>query len=261
MQFWCSAKPTAWTWEWQAIVGVWVFMIVLVAGVVAWNRVAARRAGTTVPPVHPLFPLGVLALWAGLDWPIGALGGYLTSVHMLQFLLIGLVAPPLLLRGVSPEAQAMAGAHPIMQRITAPVFALVAFNIAVLVTHLPFVADSLMPSEFGSMVIDLTWLATGLLFWWPIVMEHPVHRRFSPPVRMLYLVGGLMFSPVMFGLAGFLAYSESPLYGFYELAPPIPGISTRDDHQIAGVLMSMGGAIVAFIGMTVIFFRWSRTEE
>lgn len=261
MQFWCSAKPTAWTWEWQAIVGVWVFMVLFVAGIVAWNRAAARRAGTTVPPMHPLFPIGVVALWAALDWPIGALGGYLTSVHMLQFLLIGLVAPPLLLRGISPEAQAMVSAHPLVERITSPIFALITFNVAVLVTHLPFVADTLMPSEFGSMVIDLTWLTTGLLFWWPIVMVLPARPKFPPPLRMLYLIGGLMFSPVMFGLAGFLAYSDSPMYGFYELAPPIPGISSKDDHQAAGALMSIGGAIVAFIGLTVIFFRWSKTEE
>ncbi len=35
MQFWCAAKPTAWTWEWTAYVGVWGFIIPLVATVVA----------------------------------------------------------------------------------------------------------------------------------------------------------------------------------------------------------------------------------
>ncbi len=261
MQFWCSAKPTAWTWEWQAIVGVWVFLILFVLGIVAWNRAAARRAGTAVPLVHPFFPIGLVVLWAALDWPIGALGGYLASVHMLQFLLIGLVAPPLLLRGISPAAQEMAAAHPLVRRLTTPITALILFNAAVLVTHLPFVADTLMPSQFGSMVIDLTWLTVGLLFWWPIMMTFPVQPKFPPPLRMLYLIGGLMFSPVMFGLAGFLAYSDSPMYGFYELAPPIPGITSKDDHQAAGALMSIGGAIVAFIGISVIFFRWSKTEE
>lgn len=261
MQFWCSAQPTAWTWQWTAYVGIWGFIVLLVVAVVMWNRRAAQRTGQAPAPLHPLFVVGVLLLWLALDWPIGPLGAsHLASVHMLQFLLIGLVAPPLLLRGVSPAAQATLANSRIIERLTSPVFALIVFNVTVLVTHLPFVADALMPSQLGSMLIDLAWLATGLFFWWPIVVPIPVRAKFPPPLRMLYLIGGLMFSPIMFGLAGFLAYSETPMYAWYELAPPLPGISSKDDHQAAGALMSIGGALVAFIGISVIFFNWSKTE-
>ncbi|MBK8059931.1 MAG: cytochrome c oxidase assembly protein [Gemmatimonadetes bacterium] len=261
MQFWCKAEATAWTWGWTAYVGVWGFIVLLVVAVVVWNRSAARRAGEAPAPLHPLFAVGVLILWLALDWPIGPLGAsHLASVHMLQFLLIGLVAPPLLLRGISPAAQATIANSAIMQQVTSPLFALAIFNVTVLVTHLPFVADALMPSQLGSMAIDLAWLVTGCFFWWPIVVPVPVRAKFPPPLRMLYLIGGLMFSPIMFGLAGFLAYSETPMYGWYELAPPLPGISSRDDHQAAGALMSIGGALVAFIGLSVIFFNWSKTE-
>lgn len=264
MQFWCSAGPLnlPWTWTWTAYVGVWLFLVLLVAGVTAWNRAGARRAGlVSSPPVHPLFVLGVVVLWMALDWPVGPLGaGYLASVHMLQFLLIGLVAPPLLLRGISPAAQAMVADSKVIRQVTSPIFALLVFNATVLVTHLPFVADALMQSQLGSMLIDIAWLTTGLFFWWPVVVDLPVRAKFPPPLRMLYLIGGLMFSPVMFGLAGFLAYSETPLYGWYELRPPVAGISSHADHQAAGALMSIGGATIAFIAMSVIFFRWSKTE-
>ena len=77
---------------------------------------------------------------------------------------------------------------------------------------------------------------------------------------MGYLVLGVMFSPIMFGLAAFLAYSTTPLYGVFELAPPLPGISSHHDHQLAGVLMSVGGAVVAFTGLSVIFFRWNKAS-
>lgn len=263
MQFWCSATTRAWTWTWQAYVGVWLFVLLVAGGMVAWNRIAARRAGlASPPPLHPLFMVGLLVLWLALDWPLGALGaGYLASVHMLQFLLIALVAPPLLLRGISPQAQALVADHPLIQRLTSPILALALFNATVLITHLPTVADTLMRSQLGSMVIDVSWLVMGLFFWWPVVVDLPRRPKFPPPLRMLYLIGGLMFSPVMFGLAGFLAYSETPMYGFYELAPPIPGISSRNDHQAAGALMSVGGATIAFIAISVIFFRWSKTEQ
>lgn len=268
MQFWCSARDTAWTWTWTAYPGVWLFIILLAVGIARWNRAGARRAGTVAPPMHPLTVLGLVLLWLALDWPIGALGaGYLASVHMVQFLLIGLLAPAALLAGISPDAARLAGGSRILERLTRPIPALIAFNALVLLTHLPPVVDGLMSStlgpmraQLGSMVIDLLWLTGGVLFWWPILLPAPERPRFVPPLRMLYLVAGLMFSPVMFGLVGFMVNAERPLYGIYELAPPFPGFSSRDDHQLAGVLMSMTGAAVAFVGLSVIFFRWSRTD-
>jgi putative membrane protein len=179
---------------------------------------------------------------------------------MVQFILIAMLAPPALLLGLSSAALASADRSAIVRRLTSPVMALVLFNAVVLLTHLPPIVDTLMQSQLGSMLIDLLWLASGLLFWWPIILGTPARPRFVPPLRMLYLMVGLMFSPVMFGLAGFMVYAPHPLYGVYELAPPFAGFSSRDDHQLAGVLMSIGGAIVAFVGLTVTFFRWSKTD-
>ena len=52
--------------------------------------------------------------------------------------------------------------------------------------------------------------------------------------------------------------SETPLYGVFELAPPLPGVSAHADHQLAGVMMSVGGMLVAFVAISVIFFRWNK---
>ncbi|MEO6443929.1 MAG: cytochrome c oxidase assembly protein [Gemmatimonadaceae bacterium] len=265
MQFWCSASNNAWTWTWKAYPGVWLFVVLIAAGAWQWNRSAAARSGIASGPIHPFLILGLVTLWLALDWPVGALGaGYLASIHMLQFLLIALVAPPLLLRGLS--AQAVAGGNgtsrvgTLLRRLVEPPLAAIVFNIVVLITHLPTVVDALMPSQLGSMLIDVLWLAAGIIFWWPVLFPELSRKRFPPPLRMLYIMVGLMFSPIMFGLAGFLAYSDTPMYGLYELAPPLPGLSSKDDHQTAGALMSVGGAFIAFIAISVIFFKWSRTE-
>ena len=265
MTWWCSARGTAWTWEWQAYPGVWLFILLLALGVWRWNRSGARTAGRPAPPVHPLFLVGLLVLWLALDWPIGALGaGYLASVHMLQFLLMALVAPPLLLRGPSPDALALLERDTLVARfvrfVTAPRTALILFSVVVLFTHLPPIVDTLMVTQAGSLLIDLAWIAAGLCFWWPVVLRVPAHGPFPPPLQIGYLVLGLMFSPIMFGLVGFLVYSDTPLYGVFELAPPIPGVRAQDDHQVAGVMMSIGGATIAFIAISIIFFRWSKAE-
>jgi putative membrane protein len=243
---------------------VWLFIALIIAGVWWWNRMGERASGGDTARLHPLCVAGVIVLWLALDWPLGALGsGYLASAHMLQFLLMSLVAPPLLLRGPSPAALALLDRDTrfarLLRRVTSPRPALILFNAAVLVTHIPAVVDTLMTTQAGSFLIDLVWIAAGCLFWWPIVIR-PRHPRFSPPLQIGYLVVGLMFSPIMFGLVAFLVYSDHPLYGVFELAPPIPGIRSRDDHQLAGVLMSVGGALIAFVALSVIFFAWNREE-
>jgi putative membrane protein len=209
--------------------------------------------------------VGIFVLWLSLDWPLGPLGaGYLASIHTVQFLLMALVAPPLLLQGLGPAALASLRQSSICYRgveiLTRPLVALVTFNAVVLLTHLPPVVDTLMRSQLGSFASDMSWVAAGLLFWWPVTKEVPPRPRFVPALRIGYLVLGMMFSPVMFGLAGFLVYSHTPLYGVYELAPPLGALSGMPDQQLAGVLMSVGPALVAFAGITAIFFSWSRTE-
>lgn len=265
MQWWCSAQNTAWSWEWRAYPGVWLFIILLGLAIWFWNRAGAKRVGNPTASLHPACVGGLLVLWLALDWPIGALGaGYLASVHMLQFQLIALIAAPLLLRGASLDALALLRQPTIVTRIltrlTAPVAALIALNAVVLFTHIPAIVDGMMSTQVGSFAIDLLWLVGGLLFWWPVVLPEPEHPRFVPALQIGYVVLGLMFSPIMFGLAGFLVYSDTPLFGTYELAPPISGMTSKNDHVIAGLLMSVGGAAVAFIAMSKIFFDWSRRE-
>jgi cytochrome c oxidase assembly factor CtaG len=265
MSFWCSASGAAWTWQWRGYPGVWLFILLLAFGMWAWNRAGARRVGRPRRPMHPGFLSGLIVLWLALDWPIGALGaGYLASVHMLQFLLLALIAPPMLLQGPSPDALALLDGPGLVaglvRRLTQPVMALILFSAVVLLTHIPAVVDTLMTSQPGSMAIDLLWIGAGLTYWWPVVLDVPKHPRFTHPVKIGYLVLGMMFSPVMFGLVGFLAYSSTPLYGVFELAPPLPGVSAKADHQLAGVMMSVGGAAVAFTAMSVIFYRWNKVS-
>lgn len=260
MQFWCSFTNTAWDWRWRPYVGVWVFVILVGVLFIRSARRGDEAGGVPPRPVHPFTLLGIVGLWLALDWPVGPLGaGYLASVHMAQFLLLGLLVPAALLAGQSPDRPPPAPGS-IVERATRPLPALVLFNAIVLFTHLPPVVDRLMPLQLGNMLIDVLWFVAGLLFWHPILSPAAFRPRFVPPLRMLYLVMGLMFSPVMFGLVGFMLYSEHPLYGLYELAPPFPGWTSKMDHELAAVMMSVVGAVVAFTGLSVIFFRWSKTD-
>lgn len=259
MQWWCSASARAWTWSWVAYPGVWL----LVAGLaVAYARLL-RRAES--PRRHRLLGwIGVAIIWLSLDWPLGPLAaGYLASVHALQFLLVAMIAPPLLLLGARGGIEAWyrsrpdtAGVRQLLAVLTTPLLAAVLFNLVTITTHVPMVVDRLMVTQLGAFAIDAGWLAGGLLFWHPLLVRAPERPLFAPGMQMLYMFFGTMFHT---GIAIAMLIRDFPMYGVYELAPPMSGLSAIDDIKIAGGIMELAGAAIVFGVLTVMFFRWSRS--
>ena len=254
IQWWCSAQTAAWTWTWRAYPGVWLLVLSLAAAY--WLIVRRANGGTR------WFVAGLVVLWLALDWPIGALGaGYLASVHMVQYLMIALIVPPLLLKGIPPSAlRRLEGSatERVIRVVTQPLVALGVFNFVLIFTHLPGTVDAWMRTQIGSFGIDMLWLSAGLIFWWPVVLPVPARRWFGYPLKMGYLFIAMVANTLPFA---FLTYGELPFYGIYELSPPFPGPSAREDQQIAGILMKVGGGAIMWTVITILFFRWYNAEE
>lgn len=257
MQWWCSASGTPWTWEVRYYPGVWLLVVVLA---VAFHALARRGRDLGERRLSRAAGwLAVVLVWLSLDWPVGPLAaGYLASAHAVQFLVLALFAPPLLLlatRRALIAALPMTGAAGAAVRaVTQPIIAGVLFNLVAITTHVPAVVDRLMPTQAGAFAIDLSWLLGGLLLWWPIVVGVPERRWFVLPVRMLYL---FLATLVHTGIAMVMLVRDLPMYGIYELAPPWPAWSPLEDQHLAGGVMELAGAAVIFGIITVMFFRWS----
>jgi len=254
LQWWCAAQGVPWTWQWQAYPGVWAFCGLLIG---AWARMRSRWPGSEETRRRTVTYLaGVATLWVALDWPVGALGaGYLASVHMVQYLLIALLAPPLLLIGLPRGAYRALDDGPIggaVRVITHPIVAISSFVAIQAVTHWPPLVDTWMATQLGSFGLDLLWLCSGLLFWWPVVAPRPERSWLTDGTRIGYLIIATLVNT---GVFAYLAFSELPLYATYELAPPVAAISSRDDQLVAGLLMKFGGAIVMWVSIGILFFR------
>ena len=258
MQWWCSARGAPWDGSWQAYPGVWLFVIAVAA---AFWTVRKPSDGQTVKPSNGqrlLLPLAVLLLWLTLDWPLGPLGaGYLAWIHSVQFLMLAMVVPPLLLLGVDRDRiRALLAARPRLEwtvrRLTQPLFAMILFAVTMVLSHLPRIVDSLMATQVGAFALDLAWLAAGLVFWWPVIVRVPERAHFPPLVQMLYLFFGTQ--PHLY-IAMWLLGADYPSYGTYELAPRITSLSAITDQQIAGALMLGFGATYVLGVITVLFFR------
>lgn len=263
MTWWCSAQSSAWTWTWRAYPGVWLLIaLLLVAYLSLEHRVGASPGVETTVARRAWFLGGLTTLWIALDWPIGALGaGYLASVHMVQYLLIALLAPALLLRGIPAGAWARLERSSVVRPlgfVTHPLVALGVFAVVVHYTHLPGVVDELMATQRGSFLIDMLWLVGGVIFWWPIIVPVPERAWFPHPVKMGYLFAATIVNTLPYA---FLTFGDLPFYGIYELAPPVAGISTRQDQQIAGLLMKVGGGVILWTAITIVFIHWFRRES
>jgi putative membrane protein len=259
MQWWCSAQHVTWTWRWRAYPGVWLLVLALIALLVYLPRKRLSQQGKVA---------GVAAaavLWIALDWPLGPLGaGYLATAHALQFLLISMVVAPMMLlpvrEAITPPRAGTFGAR--IGWITNPVLAGVVFNLVAVATHVPAVLDSAMVTMRGDFALDMAWLLSAALFWWPIIVPVPVRPRFGTAMKILYLVIGTLFHS---GIAVVFLLREYPMYRIYELAPPMSGLLSAltavEDQRLAGGVMELGGAGLTIAYMTVLFFRMAARSE
>lgn len=258
MQFWCSATGQQWTWTWRAYPGAWLFVLLIAF---EYFRLRARHREAWSGGRLAAFLVGLLALWAAIDWPIGTLGsGYLLSVHEVQYLLLGLIAPALILLGVPPAVTLgvapASGWGRALRTFAHPLLGILAYHAALIVTHVPAISDALMPSQLGSLAIDLSWLFGGAWFWW-VVMAPEGISRIRPPFKMGYLFLSTVMPTVP---AAFLTFASYPVYRLYELAPPVSGIFAHPDQQAAGIIMKLGADPLIWLAMGIVFFRWARHD-
>ena len=264
---------------WHPHPDVWFLMTALVVGYLLAVRVVSLRpagvsttsqAVTGADPVRPVslarqfsFLLGVGLLWLGADWPIHELAEErLFSVHMIQHTLFSLVAPPLLLLGLPPDLLRRVfrteRSLRLLRAVTRPVVALVLFNGVVLVTHWPVIVDASLRSEPLHFGLHAVLFSSAIVMWWPVIEPLPELKQLSEPGKMLYLFLQSILPTVP---ASFLTFADAPIYHFYESVPRMWGLSVLVDQQIAGLIMKIGGGLLLWLCIAIVYFKWNAKEE
>jgi putative membrane protein len=218
--------------------------------------------GTDLPRIRSLyFGLGLLCLWVALETPIDTISDhFLDSVHMVQHVLLGVIAPPLLLLGLNDQMAARLAALPGVRPLTEPVPAQLIAAAVMVGWHIPFLYNGTLYSEPFHIVEHLSFIGGGVLFWWPVISAtaRQSHLQLSAPGRLLYLFIGT-FPQDAVALA--LQFSRTPFYEYYTHAPRlIPGLDPVTDQTIAGVVLQLFGKSSYLVGGLVIFFRWFARE-
>jgi cytochrome c oxidase assembly factor CtaG len=216
-----------------------------------------------LPRINSLyFGLGLLCIWLALETPIDVLSdSYLDSVHMFQHVLLGVVAPPLLLLGLNREMVGVLLRLPGLRAITEPVPAQVIAAVVMIAWHLPPLYDATLYSEWLHVFEHLSFIAGGVIFWWPVIDGTGSHCRWrlSPMGQLLYLFIGTFPQD---GVALALQFSRTPFYEFYTHVPRIvPSLDPVTDQTVAGAVLMLFGKSSYFIGAVVVFMRWFSAEQ
>lgn len=243
--------------EWHAEV---LAGLAAIAGLYLW---AAHAQGRRLPPGRLLALGGALAVFAGaLNGPLHDLSDrYLLSAHMVQHLLLTLVASPLLLAAIPPGLFSPLLARrrllPLLRRLTGLPVAFALYNGALIVWHLPGPYNLALEHHGLHVAEHLTLIATAVLAWWPILSPEPALPRAPYGAQMLYL---FLMSIPMTAVAAFVTLAEEPLYPFYAASPRIFPLSPLEDQRLGGVIMWVPAAIAPLAAFTGVFFRWAAAE-
>lgn len=247
----------------------------IVAALVWWRwavgRVAAAHPSNPVPRWRSVAFLGgmaaiALALLSGID----RYDTTLFSVHMVQHVLLTLVAAPLialsapitlLLRVASPSTRRrtlLPILHSRAMRVLAfPVVAWIIFAVVMWASHFSPLFDAALEDPLVHDLEHGLFLGAGLLFWWPAMAQDPAPWRMPHPARLLYV---FLQMPQNTFLAVVLLNAPAPLYAHYVTLERAWGPSPLADQQAAAGIMWLAGDALFLIAVIGIVAAWMRAE-
>ena len=218
----------------------------------------AGRSPTTAQ--RAMFVTGLATIFLSLNgWLHDLSDFYLFSAHMVQHLVLTLIAPPLLIMGtpgwmLRPTLQ-WRGVGPVARFVSKAPAAFVIFNLVLIVWHLPPMYEFALEHHPVHIGQHLCFMIAATIMWWPILSPMPELPRLSYPLQMLYLF--LMTVPMSL-VAVCIGYADHILYPFYSAAPRLWGITPMQDQLIGALIMWIPGGLFFFTVISVIFFRWQQ---
>jgi putative membrane protein len=275
-----SASATAGFWDWSfdppAVLVITMAILYLVGD---RDTVTPRRERVAQRWRTACFYAALAVLAIALESPIDALSAQLFWVHMIQHVLLLVVAAPLFVlarpwirlwrslpldarrwlgRGLS-HGEATAPLRAVSRTLGRPVPSFLAFSVVLLAWHVPALFDATLRSTALHALEHTLFFCTAIMFWKQVIPSLPLHARLQAPRRVMYVIGAMIVS---WSLAVVLALAPQPLYGFYAHEASRPGgISELADQQLAAGIMWVPGSVTFLIVVFVYVHRWLMPPE
>jgi putative membrane protein len=281
-------KAVLLSWDWRLD----VLLVLAAAGtlyVAGWRRLWARtHASRNRRQRRPLVARwrlvaylgGLFVLGVALLSPIDVLSGQLFFMHMIQHLLLIMIAPPLLLIanpmpfilwGLPASGRRRVGGvmSDLLHResafrrglraATAPTVLWMVMVVSIIGWHDQTAYNATLENDFIHDLEHLNFFLAGMLFWWRITGAGPrVHRRGSHIGRIALVVAAIppnMLTGVV------LAFARAPFYSYYTQIPRLWGIDALTDQQIGGIIMWVPGSMMYIIAALILAAQLLKGES
>jgi putative copper resistance protein D len=257
---------TAWTFDPTVVAGLLGSGVLYVRGVRRVWRV--RRSDRRLARQATCFLGGLVVLYIALQSPIDTYADLRLSVHMVQHLLLTMVAAPLLVLG-APVTLVLRAATPAFRKrwvlpllrsravrlLTAPVVSWAQFALVLWVSHFSPLYEAALRSNGVHAMEHLLYAASAVLFWSPVVGIEPRPKPLSHPGRLLYLFLAMPQTSFL-GLA--MWGTSRVLYPSYQVAL---GPAALADQRLAGTIMGSAGMLVMVPALGMVLLDWLAREE
>src|SRR6266852_3591087 len=219
------------------------------------------------------FMLGLFLIWLAIASPLSALDHEMLTAHMVQHLLLMTFAAPLILLGapvktliygmphrlvlVMGRLFRLAGVHYVLRALAHPAICWLGAASTLIAWHIPAVFVLGLRSPMWHGIEQASFLAAGLLFWWPVVEPLPNSLKWPESSILLYLFLATLPCDV---LSGFLVFCDRVVYPVFLSSPQSSGLSALEDQQCAGALMWTCVTVVYLIPAAIVTARLLSTH-
>ena len=253
--------------NWQFAPVVTAFTAVLAAAYL-WGVLRVRRRHPARPWLLRRtipFLLGLLVIDVATQSGVGTYDDTLFWDHMIQHLMLLMIAPPLLVAGQPVTLLLHASRNPLhtgvkklvrsrsVQWLTWPAFGVLAYIATIVGTHLTGFMNLVTEHDSVHQAEHVLYLVVGYLYFLPLIGREPIKWKVSYPLRLLLLFIAMpvdAFTGVVLG-----SYQTDP---FVPMDPRPWGPSAVNDLHQGGAVMWVGGAAIMFVMIMVTFFQWTR---
>jgi putative membrane protein len=236
------------------------------------DRIDRAHPGSPVPLRRTAFFLAGLATIAvALMSGIERYDTTLFSIHMVEHLLLMLVAAPLIALA-APITQVLRLASPTVRNrvllpvlrsgpvavLGHPVVAWLTFTLVLYVSHFSPLFEAALEDRLVHDLEHVLYLAAALLFWWPVVRLDPGPHRLGHAARIGYL---LVQMPLSSFLAMIVLFDDEALYRHYAALGSPYGTTALADQALAAGLMWFISDVVLIGSILLVVAGWMRHEE
>jgi cytochrome c oxidase assembly factor CtaG len=268
-----TLPPFNWTqaatnWQFAPVVTAFA---VLAAALYLWGvaRVRVRHPARPWPLWRTLvFLLGLLVIAVATMSGVGSYDDTLFWDHMVQHLLLLMVAPPLLVSGQPMTLLLHASRNPVhtwakralrsraVHWVTWPLLGTALYAATVVGTHLTSFMSYVESNATVHQAEHVLFLVVGYLYFLPLIGKEPIGWRVAYPLRLFLLFLAMpvdAFTGVVLG-----SMTTDP---FHAMEPRPWGPSPVQDLHDGGAVMWIGGAAIMLVLILAVFFAWSRERR